>query len=84
MTTEQATTQHTGKVLTGRVVSNAMDKTVVVEVQRYVKHPRYHKYIKIRKRYKAHDPENACNVGDHVRIRETKPIAKHKMFEVTA
>jgi len=71
-----------GKILTGVVVSNKMDKTVVVSVSRYVKIPKYNKYVSRDKRFKAHDPENKCQVGDRVKIRETRPISKDKHFEV--
>ena len=68
--------------MTGVVVSDKMDKTVVVEVQRYVKHPTYKKFMKIRKKYKAHDAENKYKVSDKVVIQETRPISKDKHFEV--
>lgn len=71
-----------GKLLKGIVVSNKMDKTVVVSVARFVKHPKYGKYYKINKKYKAHDEENKCNMGDKVEIVETKPISKDKKFKV--
>lgn len=75
-------TKKTNKTLRGEVVSNAMDKTVVVNVQRYVKHPKYGKFIKVSKRYKAHDAENALSVGDKVIIQEVRPISKDKSFSV--
>lgn len=71
-----------GKILTGVVVSDKMDKTVVVSVSRYIKVPKYNKYISRDKKFKAHDPENKCKVGDKVTIRETRPISKDKHFEV--
>jgi len=61
-----------------------MDKTVVVVVERTKRHPLYHKVIKIRKRYKAHDPDNACHVGDQVRIVECRPLSKEKRWAVEA
>ena len=70
------------KKLEGVVVSDKMDKTVVVEVGRYVKHPKYGKFIKLRKKYKAHDGENKYKVGDKVVIEETKPLSKDKHFTV--
>jgi small subunit ribosomal protein S17 len=70
------------KVLKGVVVSDKMDKTVVVKVNRYVKHPKYQKFQLISKRYKAHDETNASKVGDKVEIIETKPISKDKSFKV--
>ena len=71
-----------GKTMTGVVVSDKMDKTVVVSVSRYIKVPKYNKYITRDKKFKAHDPENKCKVGDRVMIRETRPISKDKRFEV--
>lgn len=72
----------TKKVLRGVIVSDKMDKTVVVEVQRFVKHPRYKKYIKINKKYKAHDEENKHKEGEKVEIEETRPLSKGKHFKV--
>ena len=72
------------KTLRGVVVSDKMDKTVVVRVDRYVKHPKYQKYYTISKRYKAHDEANAKHVGDQVEIIETRPISKDKTFAVVA
>jgi len=66
----------------GRVVSDKMDKTVVVVVERTKRHPLYHKVIKIRKRYKAHDPDNGCRMGDLVRIVESRPLSKEKRWAV--
>lgn len=71
-----------GKEFDGVVVSDRMDKTVVVNVVRVVKHPQYKKYISANKRYKAHDEDNQCRVGDHVTIRESRPIATDKHFTV--
>ncbi|MDH7486668.1 MAG: 30S ribosomal protein S17 [Anaerolineae bacterium] len=68
--------------LTGRVVSDKMDKTVVVVVERTKRHPLYHKVIKIRKRYMAHDAENACRAGDLVTIVEARPLSRHKRWAV--
>ncbi len=70
------------KVLQGTVVSNKMKDTVVVLVSRYVKHPKYGKYIKLQKRYKAHDEGNTKSIGDKVEILETNPISKQKHFRV--
>ena len=66
----------------GVVVSNAMQKTVVVEVLRLVMHPLYQKYLRRRSRFMAHDETNACKVGDRVRIRETRPLSRHKRWVV--
>ena len=70
------------KQRSGVVFSNKMDKTVVVLVERLVKHPKYKKYLKVRKKFKAHDERNACNVGDRVEIIETKPISREKRWAV--
>jgi small subunit ribosomal protein S17 len=71
-----------GSVLSGVVVSDKMDKTVVVSVSRFVKHPKYGKFYKINKKYKAHDEKNEYKTGDKVEIVETKPISKDKRFKV--
>jgi small subunit ribosomal protein S17 len=70
------------KTLTGIVVSDRMDKTVVVEVVRVVQHPSYKKYIKRKKKYMAHDEENRCKVGDKVIIMESRPLSRHKRWRV--
>jgi small subunit ribosomal protein S17 len=70
------------KTLEGTVVSDKMNKTVVVLVNRYVKHPKYQKYQKTSKRYKAHDENNTTKVGDQVTIRECRPMSKDKNFEI--
>lgn len=70
------------KTLRGTVVSDKMDKTVVVSVERFVKHPKYKKFQKISKRYKAHDEQNSAKVGDAVTIRECRPMSKDKTFEL--
>jgi len=70
------------RILRGTVVSDKADKTVVVRVERRVRHPLYKKYITRSKRFAAHDAENARKVGDSVRIRECRPISKHKCWEV--
>jgi small subunit ribosomal protein S17 len=68
------------RVLTGRVVSDKMDKTIVVEVVRRVKHPRYHKYINRRKSYKAHDESNTYSLNDLVVIQESRPLSRTKRW----
>jgi small subunit ribosomal protein S17 len=78
----QKNKEEKGNILKGVVVSDKMDKTVVVSVSRFVKHPLYGKFYKISKKYKAHDEDNASKVGDQVSIRETKPISKDKRFTV--
>lgn len=72
----------TKKTLKGIVVSDKMDKTIVVKVSRYVKHPKYQKYYTISKKYKAHDEENKYKIGDNVEIEETRPLSKDKTFRV--
>ena len=71
------------RVLTGRVLSNRMDKTVVVEVVRKRRHPLYGKVIAMRKKYKAHDEENACQIGDRVEMIESRPLSREKRWVVT-
>jgi small subunit ribosomal protein S17 len=66
----------------GIVISDKMDKTVVVEVGRRVMHPLYGKFMKRRSRFMAHDEKNACKVGDAVRIEETRPLSRHKRWTV--
>ena len=69
-------------ILSGTVVSDKMDKTIPVLVERRVAHPVYKKFIKKSKKYAAHDEANACKIGDTVRIRECRPLSKNKRFEV--
>jgi small subunit ribosomal protein S17 len=66
----------------GYVVSDKMDKTVVVEVEDHVKHPKYGKVLRRTKKYKAHDAENACGVGDRVLLMETRPLSATKRWRV--
>ena len=70
------------KVRTGIVVSNKMDKTIVVRVERMAEHPLYGKRIKRAKKYVAHDANNQCGMGDEVKIRETRPLSKTKRWEL--
>jgi len=72
------------KVREGTVVSDLMDKTVVVEVSRLVRHPLYKRVIKRASRCKAHDAENACSVGDRVQIMESRPLSKTKRWRVVS
>ncbi len=72
----------TKKILKGIVTSDKMKDTIVVRVERYVKHPKYHKYVHIHKKYKAHDVGNTKKIGDKVEIEETAPISKDKHFKV--
>jgi len=69
-------------VKVGQVVSNAMDKTVVVTVDRLVKHPLYKKTVRRTSRFMAHDESNECRVGDKVKIQETRPLSKRKRWIV--
>lgn len=70
------------KNLTGTVVSDKMDKTVVVEVMTTKRHPLYGKVIRMSKKYKAHDENNECRMGDRVQIIESRPISRHKRWAV--
>jgi small subunit ribosomal protein S17 len=72
------------KTLVGKVVSNKMQKTVVVKVERTTRHRLYGKVISLAKRYKAHDEESACQLGDTVRIIESKPLSREKRWVVDA
>jgi len=75
-------TQGLRKNRVGKVVSDKMDKTVVVSVETYVAHPLYKKYIKRTKTFKAHDENNECRTGDKVKIVETRPLSKDKRWRV--
>jgi small subunit ribosomal protein S17 len=70
------------KKLVGTVVSNRMDKTALVLVERLTKHRTYNKYVKKRAKYMAHDPQNVCQIGDKVRIIESRPLSKRKRWHV--
>ena len=70
------------RTTTGRVVSNKMDKTVTVLVERQVKHPMYGKYMRRSSKFKVHDEENTCNEGDLVTITECRPISKNKSWRL--
>ena len=76
--TEAAKT--TARTLSGKVVSNKMDKSIAVLIERLVKHPIYGKYIKRSTKVHAHDENNDCNIGDTVTIQETRPLSKTKSF----
>jgi small subunit ribosomal protein S17 len=71
------------KVLVGRVLSNRMDKTVVVQVKRRKRHRLYGKVITVRKKYKAHDEDNSCQIGDLVSMVEARPLSREKRWLVT-
>jgi small subunit ribosomal protein S17 len=82
MTNQQATDRNARKSRTGLVVSDKMNKTVVVAIERRVPHPVYGKMVTRTKRLKAHDEENSAKVGDTVRIVETKPLSKDKRWRL--
>ncbi|MBV9159147.1 MAG: 30S ribosomal protein S17 [Candidatus Kaiserbacteria bacterium] len=69
-----------GKTLEGVVVKAAMKDTCTVTVERYVKHPKYKKFMRLSKKFLVHDPGNTAQVGEKVVIKETRPISKHKRF----
>ena len=68
--------------MVGIVVKDKMDKTIVVEVEKFLKHPKYHKFIKRKMKYKAHDETNTCKIGDEVMIVEVRPVSKDKRWLV--
>jgi small subunit ribosomal protein S17 len=82
MTNEQSTARNARKTRTGLVVSDKMEKTVVVAIERRVPHPVYGKMMTRTKRLKAHDEENSAKVGDTVRIVETRPLSKDKRWRL--
>jgi len=70
------------KVLIGIVESDKMDKTIVVSIERLVKHPVYGKFVKLTTKLTAHDPENACGIGDKVKVMSTRPLSKTKRWRL--
>lgn len=74
----------TGKIFEGVVVKTAMKGTCTVEVRRYVKHPKYKKYMNYSKKFLVHNPDNSVQIGDKVTIRETRPISKLKRFVIAS
>ncbi|MCL2564217.1 MAG: 30S ribosomal protein S17 [Defluviitaleaceae bacterium] len=72
------------KVRTGKVVSDKMDKTVVVAVENRIRHPRYKKIIKRTYKLKAHDENNECGIGDTVKVMETRPLSKEKRWRLVS
>ena len=76
-------TRNLRKQREGIVTSNKMDKTITVEVQRRVKHPIYGKFVKKSSKLTAHDEQNQCDIGDLVRVMETRPISKNKRWRLT-
>lgn len=84
MSETQTATKSRRRILLGEVVSDKMDKTVVVQVTRRYRHPRYKKYVQERIRYKAHDEANEAKMGDKVRIIESRPRSKEKRWAIQA
>lgn len=76
-------TRGTKRQVVGVVVSNRMDKTVIVAVERLVNHPAYHKYVRRRAKFAAHDEHNACHIGDRVQITESRPLSRTKRWRVS-
>ena len=70
------------KTRTGKVTSNKMDKTIVVAIEDHVKHPLYNKIVKRTYKLKAHDENNECNIGDTVKVMETRPLSKDKRWRL--
>ena len=81
-TVETTTPRRNRRALQGMVVSNKMDKTVVVRVTRHVKHARYRKYVRDSKKYLAHDETQECGIGDLVTIVETRPMSRNKRWRI--
>jgi len=80
--TEKAVTQDQQRTVTGKVISNKMDKTVSVSIERKVKHPLYGKYLRRSTKIMVHDEDNSCNEGDVVTIVECKPLSKNKSWRL--
>jgi len=79
----QAVASANSRMLVGQVVSDKMDKTVTVRVERYVKHPLYKKYIRRSTKLHAHDEDNSCRIGDVVSIEQCKPVSKSKAWRLS-
>jgi small subunit ribosomal protein S17 len=79
-TTTTTTDRNRRKVRVGKVVSDRMDKTAVVSIERLVKHPTYGRYVRRRTKFKVHDEKNECHIGDVVRFMETRPVSKDKRW----
>ena len=84
MSLSETTVENTGRTVSGRVVSNKMDKSIVVLIERRVKHPVYGKYITRSSKVHAHDANNECNEGDSVTIKEVRPISKTKTWALVS
>ncbi len=80
----QALEKRKGRVLTGIVVSDKNDKTIVVRVETLVKHPLLKKYVRRRKKFTAHDPANECKLGDTVKIVEYRPLSRNKRWHLVS
>jgi small subunit ribosomal protein S17 len=80
--TTDSTERGKRKVLTGTVVSDKMNKTAVVSIERLVKHDTYGKYVRRRNKFKVHDEKNECKIGDVVRFMETRPLSKDKRWRL--
>lgn len=78
----QSVERNDRKTRIGRVVSNKMDKTIVVAIETLVRHPLYKKSVKRTTKFKAHDENNECNIGDTVKIMETRPLSKEKRWRL--
>jgi len=76
------TSRNTRRERIGTVVSNSMEKSIVITVKQKVKHPIYGKFVNKTSRFMAHDEENSCNVGDTVKISETRPLSKNKRWRL--
>ncbi len=77
-----ATVTHTRRTIVGTVISNKMDKTLIVQVSRLTKHPKYGKYFKVTKKYKVHDEKKEGKVGDTIEMIEGAPVSKQKRFRL--
>ena len=80
---EEVVERKSRKELVGKVVSNKMNKSIVVAVERKIKHPKYGKFIRKTSKFMAHDESNKANIGDLVRIMETRPLSKNKCWRMT-
>ncbi len=80
----EAMEERKGRTLVGTVVSDKSDKTIVVRVETLVKHPLLKKYVRRRKKFTAHDPENACGMGDKVKIIEYRPMSRNKWWHLVS
>ena len=84
MTETTTTARSRRKIRVGKVVSDRMDKTAVVSIERLVKHPIYGRYVRRRNKFKVHDEKNECRVGDVIRFMETRPLSKDKRWRFVA